>query len=262
MTLRPLTLGLLTTLTLCTTIYASDYNEQMLEEAHQLFRSATNSAMYAEAAKQYEYLIKEEKIYNGHLFYTLGNCWLMAGHNGKAILNYRRSKSYIPGNPDLQYNLQSARALCRDLIEEKPLHPLAACFLGWHFDTSPAFRWRMFSILWIGFWGAWIWMIRSQKRSARTSLIITGVLSLIILSSLIAETVMKQRTPPGVIIEKEVLARKGNGEMYAPAFLAPLHSGTEFRLEERRGEWWKIRLADGQTCWIPASTAETIALAK
>ena len=46
----------------------------------------------------------------------------------------------------------------------------------------------------------------------------------------------------------------------APAFLDPLHSGTEFKRLENRGTWWHVRLADGQTCWIPSDAAETVAL--
>ena len=71
---------------------------------------------------------------------------------------------------------------------------------------------------------------------------------------------MKLRTPAGVMIAAEVLARKGDGERYAPAFQEPLHSGTEFLQLETRTHWWNIRLADGQTCWIPARVAEIVSL--
>jgi hypothetical protein len=240
--------------------FGKEYQLQTLETAHDLFRSATNSAGYAAAAEQYEYLVHEEGIRNGPLFYTLGNSWFMAGDIGRAILNYRRAEEYTPNNPDLKHNLQSALELRTDLIPDKEPHPLAAKLLGWHLNTSTGFRWWMFAVLWIGFWGSWFWKERSSRKEARISLVATGILSIALLGSLIAESIMRKNTEPGVITAKEIVARKGDGNMYAPAFLDPLHSGTEFQCLENRGKWWHIRLADGQTCWIPAPAAEEVKL--
>jgi hypothetical protein len=239
---------------------AVDYNVQTLEKAHGLFRSATNTTMYAEAARQYEYLVEEEGIRNGHLFYTLGNSWFMAGDVGRAILNYRRAEQRMPNNTDVRHNLESALGLRADLIPEKEPHPLAAKLLGWHLNTSTPLRGWLFAFCWLLFWGAWFWMGRTTKKEARITVAATGVLSAILLASLLAESVMERRAQPGVIVAREVLARKGDGTMYAPAFLEPLHSGAEFQCLENRGTWWQVRLADGQTCWIPSDAADTVAL--
>ena len=240
---------------------AADYNVQTLETAHGMFRSATNAAMYADAAEQFEYLVHEEGIRNGQLFYTLGNSWFMAGDVGRAVLSYRRAEQLLPNNADVRHNLTSALGLRADLIPEKEPHPLAAKLLGWHLNTPTPLRGWLFAFCWLLFWGAWFWMGRTTKKEARIAVAATGVLSAILLASLLAESVMERRAQPGVIIAKEVLARKGDGTMYAPAFLEPLHSGTGFQRLENRGTWWHIRLADGQTCWIPSGSAEAVALA-
>jgi len=237
-----------------------DYLIQALENAHASFRTATNSAMYAEAAQQYESLIHEEGIHNGHLFYTTGNSWFMAGDVGRAILNYRRAEPFIPKDPDLKQNLNAARELKTDLIPEKEPHPLAARLLGWHFGTSTQVRWMLFSFAWIACWGLLYWALRSARKEAKGGAAVTGILALALLLSLIAESSMNRRADPGVITAYEVVARKGDGPMYAPAFLDPLHSGTEFQSLETRGKWRHIRLADGQTCWIPTSAGETVAI--
>lgn len=242
-----------------TSSLASDYNLQTLEKAHAMFRSATNTAMYTETAKQYEYLVYEEGIRNGRLYYTLGNSWFMAGDAGRAILNYRRAESYMPNNSDLRHNLKAALELRVDLIPEKEPHPLAAKLLGWHFNTSSSQRWWLFAVCWLLFWGAWFWMERTTKKEARITVIACGVLSAILLGSLATEHVLAKKMKPGVVTATEVLARKGDGNMYAPAFLEPLHSGTEFNTVEKRGAWIHIRLADGQECWIPSDAAEPVA---
>lgn len=242
--------------------FGKEYQLQTLETAYSLFRSATNSAGYAAAAEQYEYLVQEEGIRNGHLFYTLGNSWFMAGDMGRAVLNYRRAEQYMPNNADLKHNLKAALELRTDLIPEKEPHPLVGQLLGWHLNTTPAFRWWVFAAAWIGFWAAWFWKRCSPKKEARVSAAVLGVLSLVLLGSLVVEYIMLQQADPGVITTQEVVARKGDGSMYAPAFLDPLHAGTEFQCLENRGAWWHIRLADGQTCWIPAHAAEKVALAR
>ncbi|VGO22367.1 SH3 domain-containing protein [Pontiella sulfatireligans] len=238
----------------------SDYQLQTLEKANGMFRAATNSAMYAEAARQFEYLVTEEGVRNEQLFYTLGNNWFMAGDVGRAILNYRRAEQYLPNNADLKHNLSSALELRTDLIPEKEPHPLAAKLLGWHFKSSTALRWWLFAFVWMLFWGAWLWARHSTKKEAGITLAVTAVLSVVLLASLLTEYIQEKKATPGVITANEVLARKGDGDMYAPAFLEPLHSGSEFQTLEVRGPWRHIRLADGQTCWISSAAAESVAL--
>ncbi|WP_372807115.1 hypothetical protein [Pontiella sp.] len=239
---------------------AADYRLTTLETAQGMFQSATNSAMYAAAAQQFEFLVEEEGVRNGRLFYTLGNSWFMANDLGRAILNYRRAEHYLPGNADVQHNLASALALRTDLIPKQEPSPLAAKLLGWHLNSSTTLRWWLFAFCWLLFWSACFWTSRTPKKEARITAAATGVLSAILLASLLADAIMARRAHPGVIVAREVLARKGDGTMYAPAFLEPLHSGTEFRLLEERTDWWHVRLADGQSCWIPAGAAETVKL--
>ena len=243
---------------LCSSVAGgSGYQLQTLEEAHAAFHAATNDTMYAAAARQYEVLVTEEGIQNGQLFYTLGNAHFLAGDLGRAILSYRRAEHYLPHNSNVRHNLSIALEKRIDLIPEKERHPLTARLLGWHFNTSSSLRWWLFATCWLIAWGCWIWNRKTGRKEARITLYTTGVLSLALMASLITELTLARHTQPGVILASEVLARKGDGKMYAAAFLEPLHSGTEFQRLEDRGSWWHIRLLDGQTCWIPSATAET-----
>ncbi|QBG48430.1 hypothetical protein EGM51_13880 [Verrucomicrobia bacterium S94] len=240
--------------------FGKDYQLQALEDAHTAFKTATDPAGYAKAAERYESLIEEEGIRNGHLFYTAGNAWFMAGDMGRAILNYRRAEQYLPNDADLQHNLSEALKLRPDLIPEKEPNPMTARLLGWHLNTSTRFRWILFSIFWISFWGAWFWKQRTSRKEARITTAACGLVSAVLLLSLITESVMNTKARPGVVTAGEVVARKGDGPMYAPAFLDPLHAGTEFHCLEERENWWHIELADGRACWIPSHTAQTVAL--
>jgi len=238
--------------------FSADYQAQTLTKAHGLFHAATNPTMYAEAARQYEYLVQEDGIRNGHLFYTLGNSWFMAGDLGRAILNYRRAEQFLPNDKDLQHNLKQALDQRADLIPEKEPQPVVARLLGGHFNTSSMMRWWLFAGCWMVLWGAGIWFQKRGRKEARITWVVSGILSVLLLVSLVVEHVLERLAAPGVIIESEVLARKGDGEIYGPAFLDPLHAGTEFSRIEDRKAWWHIRLADEQDCWIPTRAAEMI----
>jgi tetratricopeptide (TPR) repeat protein len=244
---------------LCSSVAAaSNYQLQTLSEAHRMFRAATNATMYTETAQQYEYLVSEDGVRNGQLYYTLGNTYFLAGDLGRAVLNYRRAEQYLPNNSDVQHNLAAALEQRADLIPAQDRHPFAARLLGWHYNTSPPVRWWLFATCWLAAWGGWIWKRRTEKKEARITLLAGGILSIVFIVSLTVELMLTRNTEPGVILAAEVLARKGDGEIYAPAFLDPLHSGTEFLRLEARDKWWHIRLADGQECWIPSLAAETV----
>ena len=61
----------------------------------------------------------------------------------------------------------------------------------------------------------------------------------------------------GVVVQAEVVARKGNAESYAPAFTEPLKEGAEFQVLERRGAWLQIQLPAGLAGWVPEAAVTT-----
>ncbi len=60
-----------------------------------------------------------------------------------------------------------------------------------------------------------------------------------------------RRVRPGVILDAEVIARKGDSRSYEPRCKEPLHAGTEFVRLESRGGWSRVYLPDGSECWLP-----------
>ena len=65
------------------------------------------------------------------------------------------------------------------------------------------------------------------------------------------EALSQSEITGGVILADEVIARKGNSETYQPSFEAPLHTGTEFEMIEKREDWFHVSLSDGRKCWLP-----------
>ncbi|MFV1994560.1 MAG: hypothetical protein ACC661_03910, partial [Verrucomicrobiales bacterium] len=66
-----------------------------------------------------------------------------------------------------------------------------------------------------------------------------------------------RKHPGGVVVASEVSARQGDGYIYQPALTNVLHSGAEFAMIERRGDWLYARFDNGEQGWLPL---ESVAL--
>ena len=112
---------------------------------------------------------------------------------------------------------------------------------------------------------ACIWVFLGLKLFVRRALfnwgiILSAVFAILFLGSLVTDAVSDASAKPGVIIQDEVTARKGDGDTYEPSFQEPLHSGTELRLVESRRGWDHIELVDGRQAWVPEKAVGLVQL--
>ena len=96
------------------------------------------------------------------------------------------------------------------------------------------------------------------RRSLHWVIGISGTGAALLLGSLLIESAKRTGNQPGVVIEAEVVARKGDSETYEPSFTEPLHAGTEFVLREQRGDWMQVELPDARSCWLPTKSSELV----
>ena len=255
---------------LCTTqLYALDATavwnlyregESSFRQANELLQTDPVKArnLFEKAAASFETVSQEGGIENGRLFYNIGNIYFRLGDTGKAILNYRRAERFIPNDINLQQNLNYARSRCVDKIEPKPQTQVLRTIFFWHYDLGGTLRaWLlagMSGLLWLS---AGIYLLK-RRAWLRYAAISGAVLSLLLACSLAVDAYEQANDRPGVILEAEVIGRKGDSTTFEPTFKDPLHMGVEFNLVEERKGWLHIELADGRRCWIPASAAGLI----
>lgn len=235
----------------------------LFSEAKTLFRQANETddesaarSLYLRSALRYEGIVKAGGIRNGGLYYNLGNAWFRHGDLGKAILNYRRAEKYIPTDSNLQQNLRYARHRRMDRIEEKENTRLLKVILFWHYDLSSRTRHLVFAVSFLLFWLGVAVRTLARRYPPRGILGLTLFVAIVFLASITTTNFFA--TEEGVIVEAEVVARKGDGDSYQPSFKEALHAGTEFNLMEKRAEWLQIELRDGNHCWVPAKATELI----
>jgi hypothetical protein len=239
-----------------------------LDEAGALFARATELApidpaqaekFYRLAAERYETgLRRAEPIHRGLVFYNLGNCYVLAGDPGRAILNYRRAEPWMRGDPQWRQALAHVRNERPDIFPLGVLTPVARRVLFWHYDWRDQTRVQV-----IGLCLAFGWVLaglRLYRRPAWMPKVLVGLAVAVAL--LVGSSFVHASAGPGsdaVILAREVVARKGDAAIYEAAFSAPLHAGAEVTVLERRGLWWRVRVEDGNEGWIPADTVELVA---
>lgn len=193
------------------------------------------------------------------LLINLGNAALGAEHLGSAILAYRQSLQADPGNRRAQQNLAHARTLLPNWVP-KPDDDLA---------SSSFFNWTRYlrSEDWLGV-AAVVFLIASfltalyLARGKSITRNLAVVFGLVWLGTLLYSfaTSRASGAPAAVVIIDEVIARSADSVNSPARFAQPLPGGSEVRIQEDRGYWMRVQLADSRECWLPASALQTVEL--
>ena len=219
------------------------------EHARELFR---------ESAAKFQRIV-DSGISNGELFFNLGNALVQSDDLGRAIGAYLEAQRLLPGDARIAANLTHARSLVAEgaspTVESEPLDRVAAL---WKLVAFPTRVWAAF-FAWTFFWGIVVvgilcgWAVRVPWRPL---LITTSAICLGLSVTVGVDALRREINPPGVLVNDQVVVRKGNGEGFAPAFTEPLTRGAEFTMIEMRPGWYRIRLTDGQSGWVKTSDAQ------
>lgn len=212
--------------------------------------------LYLAAAQRFEGIAAD--IENGRLEYNIGNCYLQSGDLGRAILHYRRAERLMPRDSLLADNLAEARSRRLTNIAAGRAGALMRNVFFWHFETSPSGRKRAAVALFAMTWVLLTVRIFSRRRGWLLAAGACLIASIGLTASLSTQQWLERTSPPGVVLDMDVVVYKGPGVGYQRQFEQPLQSGTEFTLRERRGAWWNIELPDGQRGWIDRAHAALV----
>lgn len=205
-------------------------------------------------------------IRNGRLFFNIANTHMQLGELGEAILNYRIALHLARGEPAILHNLEAARKLRRMTFARPTVSAVRDTLFAWHDHTSPASRLRVAMGAYGCFWLLLLIGLRTGRRPALAwACIATGVIALAAGGSVAYEQIAAAQSREGVIMQSEVILRKGNGQYYDPALVQPLPEGVEFRVLASREDvagatWYQIELPDGKEGWAPADAVRLIGL--
>ncbi len=221
------------------------------QDAQQAFDEASRPEDFLEAAALYQEIL-DRGIVSGAIFYNQGNAFMQAGARGRAIAAYRRAQRYRPRDPRLQANLDFALAAEGPAAQRRPMIEYLLFWQDWlsypeKFYLAGAAACVAFSV---GLSASFV-----RRRLLRRLAVGAVAMTLLLLLSVGYDWYRYDHLVHGVVVQEEVIARKGNAASYEPAFTEAIAEGTEFRLVGRRGEWLLIRLAGDQEGWIEQNAA-------
>lgn len=214
---------------------------------------------FAEAIVAYDSILNLG--YESHeLYFNLGNAWYKSRKLGKSILNYERALKLKPGDEDTEYNLEMARSMIVDKVNEIPPFFITEWFNG-VVQLLPVTRWSQLSIAaFIVALFLFLLYFLSRRIGLKKLGFWFGILFM--LSSLVlffmARHGMKELTRENmaIILEPSLTTRSSPDESGTALF--PLHEGTKVEIINRVGDWVEIKLADGNKGWIKESMLEII----
>jgi tetratricopeptide (TPR) repeat protein len=212
--------------------------------------------MYRDAAMRYEKAV-DGGIRNAKLFNNLGNAWYFAGDRGRALLNYRRAERLEPNNALVLQNITFIRSELPDVVPPTLKSQALAGIRRASSVVPELLRLLLFIVANIAFWVLLKRKVVEHRRCAAGILAVLGAVSLLLLLSLAVDRLSVHR-PGGVVVQSEVVPRKGNSYIYEAALTTALHSGAEFTVVERRGDWLHVRIDDRLPCWLPVDAVELV----
>lgn len=220
------------------------------EEIFNRGNSAYEQGRYEEAAEAYRTLLRY-RIRDARLEYNLGNAEFRLGRLGHAILHYERARRLAPEDPDIATNLELARSLTLDRVEE-PAQPL---FLKWLHRLQDQLgpdrhAWIVLALLWL-IAGLIAWC---SSRPGGWSALYGWLLAALLAGTLfcgLSWTMTHQRVQgkrQAIVLEQAAEILTGPGENNAT--LATVHEGLLLEVLAERQEWMQVSLPNGYNGWI------------
>ena len=229
--------------------------EQMTQQAEQWYASG----QYADAADVYNRILAAG-MESADLYYNLGNCYYKLGENTRAILNYERSLLLNPGDDMTRYNLKMAQQAVVDKIEVLP----ELFLVRWYREVETAFsadQWAYLSVvLFVVFLVMTALFFYSPSVGVKKTGFVVGiVVFLLTVASLFFAFRQDMRISDreyAIIMTPSVTVKGAPDNSGTSLFL--IHEGLKVQVVGELGNWYNIRLADGNEGWVAKTDVEKI----
>ncbi len=224
-----------------------------------------NGVEYYKAANFREALDTWLDIYNtgyrsASLNYNIGNAYFKLDNIPGAILFYERARLLKPGNSNIEYNLQIARSMVVDKFEEIP----SLFFVRWFDFLSLLLTTNKWAIISLVTFILFLISLSVYLYSSAYRIKVTGfwialalmVISVFALSFTVRNRTLVYKSRSAVIFSPSVNGKSSPDESGTDLFI--LHEGSKVTIEDEVGQWYEIRLSDGNKGWVPSDCLSII----
>jgi len=197
---------------------------------------------------------------SAELEYNIGNAYFKLNNIPGAILFYERASLLKPADEDINYNLQIARTLAVDRFDEIP----ELFFVRWYNFMALLLSsnlWARISIISFSFCLLFLslYFYSSKYKLKVLGFWLAALLLIVSTTSLMFSARNKNlvyNSNKAIIFSPLVNGKSSPDNSGTDLFL--LHEGTKVTVEDKVGEWYEVRLSDGNKGWVPSGTLEII----
>lgn len=223
-------------------------NETLFDKATEHY----NKGEYTKAIENYEEIL-ENGQHSAELYFNLGNCHYKLNAIGPSIFYYEKALLLKPNDAEILNNLGYAQNMRLDAVEEMPKTDIAQLYNNlvnvFSFDQWSYLAISLIILFVLAYLAYFFLRFASQKRIA--FIVSIFALALGVLSVLMAYLQYQdfKNDNPAIIFSKEVKITSEPNTNSEAVFT--LHEGTKVNVLDQLNDWRKIRIADGQTGWLP-----------
>ena len=214
---------------------------------------------YQEALDQWLVLYKSG-IHSANLDYNIGNAYFKLNNIPGAILYYERALLLKPADEDISYNLQITRTLVVDKLVAIP----RIFFVNWYNFISLTLSTNLWARISISSFIFFLLLFSLYIYSSKYRFKVIGfwvaifmlLVSVMSISFSIKNRSLVYNNQQAIIFSPQVNGKSSPDNSGTDLFI--LHEGTKVTIEDGVGNWFEIRLSDGNKGWVPANCLEKL----
>ncbi|MBE6252397.1 MAG: tetratricopeptide repeat protein [Bacteroidales bacterium] len=205
--------------------------------------------------------VRATGLMSKELYYNLGNAYFKTGEMAQSILWYERALKLDPSDADIRHNLEYARSLTQDRIEEVPeiffeQWGHAMCYL------LPSNTWAVLCLVFLAAAIAMALLFLLGSTAGRRRVGFFVGIACLLLAFLGWDFAQWQRqealAQDRAIVMRPVSSVKSSPSAESAKDLFILHEGTRVKILDNVGSYTNIELGDGRQGWIPSGDIEVI----
>jgi len=230
-----------------------DTAARLLDEGNRSFREGD----FEHARLAYENAL-EHGFESGTVYFNLGNAYFRMDRLGKAMLNYQRAARLLPGDPELEHNIDLVRARSRDELSILP-RPIWARWWGSFVDSVglAALYW-VGIIAWLAGMGLLGWRLYTGNGTAGSRRVVTVLLIVGVLAGggSVATSMARSDHESAVVTSEraDVLEGPSNGSRT----VIVVHEALVVEVLGEIGQWAHVRLPNGVTGYVERETIDVV----
>ena len=229
------------------------------QEQFDAANNAYQQGHYDKAIQDYETILKTG-VFSKEIYFNLGNCYFKTKQLGLAVLNYERALKIAPNDEDTQFNLNIIREQLEDDLDVIGSFFLKDWWRALHQFLSST-TWSILTILtlWAGIAGILLWLFGTSRKLKKRGFIsgfVLLALSIFLYFIANSQADYEENTHFAILLEKETPLK--NGPDKESSEILPIHEGLKVELLDQIGDWYKVKLSNGEQGWLPKSAIARI----